>query len=292
MMFTLPKPSGAFRWVQLRPFGKAQQGRPALVCDALTPFAAHFFTTRGWGLGAPAATEAGWIEVAEAAGVELSRLGRLRQVHGAAVVALRSGAGLATREEGELDEADIILTNDTARAVTIRVADCLPILVVDRATHSVAAAHAGWRGLASRVPLVTIERLAAEFGSRPADLLVAVGPSIGACCYEVGADVRARFADFGTAEVERWFAEHPSVSAGNPPVARLSSTRRPGHWFFDGWQCARDQLKAAGVPSDQIFVAELCTASHGGAFCSYRRDGAGAAGRMVGVIRAQVTTNK
>ena len=77
---------------------------------------------------------------------------------------------------------------------------------------------------------------------------------------------------------------HPSVSAANPPVATLSSTRRAGHWFFDGWQCARDQLRSAGVPSDQIFVAELCTASHGGAFCSYRRDGAGVAGRMVGVI--------
>jgi len=168
--------------------------------------------------------------------------------------------------------------------ISIRVADCLPILVVDRATRAVAAAHAGWRGLASRVPLVTIERLTAEFGSRPADLHVAIGPSIGACCYEVGEDVRGRFAGFGAVEVERWFGIHPSVSASNPPVATLSSTRRPGHWFFDAWQCVRDQLRSAGVPSDQIFVAELCTASHGGAFCSYRRDGPGAAGRMAGVI--------
>jgi YfiH family protein len=283
MIFTLPKPSGAFRWVQLPPFD-GEQSRPALVCDALTPFAFHFFTTRGWTLGAPAATEAGWIEVADAAGVEPARLGRLRQVHGAAAVVLRSGGGHTQRAEGELDEADILLTNDAARAISIRVADCLPILIVDRATRAVAAAHAGWRGLASRVPLVTIERLAAEFGSHPADLLVAIGPSIGPCCYEVGEDVRARFAGFGAVEVERWFAVHPSVSASNPPVATLSSTRRTDHWFFDGWQCARDQLRSAGVPSDQIFVAELCTASHRGAFCSYRRDGAGAAGRMVGVI--------
>jgi YfiH family protein len=281
MMFTLPKPNGAFRWVQLPPFDGAT-GRPALVCDALTPFASHFFTTRAWKLGAPAATEAGWIEVAAAAGVEPARLARLQQVHGAAAVVLRSGH--TAPHEAELEKADILLTNDASRVITIRVADCLPILFVDPATGAVAAAHAGWRGLASRVPLVTIERLAAEFGSRPADVLVAVGPSIGACCYEVGEDVRARFADFGAAEVERWFGVHPSVSAGNPPAATLSSTRRPGHWFFDGWQCARDQLISAGVPSDQIFVAELCTASHSGAFCSYRRDGAGAAGRMVGVI--------
>jgi polyphenol oxidase len=285
MMFTLPKPSGAFRWVQL-PSLDGAQGRPALVCDALTPFASHFFTTRGWTLGAPAVTEAGWIEVAEAAGVDLPRLGRLRQVHGAAAVVLRSGEH-TERDEGELGEADIILTNDAARALTIRVADCLPILVVDRATRAVAAAHAGWRGLASHVPIVTIERLAAEFGSRPADLLAVIGPSIGACCYEVGEDVRARFETFGKADVERWFGVHPSESAGNPPAAMVSSTLRARHWFFDGWQCARDQLTSAGVPSDQIFVAELCTASHGGAFCSYRRDGAGAAGRMVGVIRTK-----
>jgi hypothetical protein len=59
MIFTLPKPSGAFRWAQLPSFD-GDQGRPALVCDALAPFAFHFFTTRGWTLGAPAATEAGW----------------------------------------------------------------------------------------------------------------------------------------------------------------------------------------------------------------------------------------
>jgi len=279
-MFTLPKPNGAFRWVQ-HPAG------PALACDPLTPFASHFFTTRSWKLGEPAATEGGWLEIAHASGVELPHLGRLRQVHGAASVVVRNAAGAGELAQGDLGEADIILTDDAAQAITVRVADCLPILVVDRRTRAVAAAHAGWRGLAARVPIVAIERLAEEFGSRAGDLLVAIGPSIGACCYEVGEDVRSRFAGFEAADVERWFAVHPSVSAGNPPVATLSSLRRSGHWFFDGWQCARDQLTSAGVPSDQVFVAELCTASHGAAFCSYRRDGAGAAGRMVGVIRTK-----
>src|SRR5215467_1417071 len=273
MMFTLPKPNGAFRWVQLpdTPFDDAQV-KPALVCDALTPFASHFFTTRPWKLGEPEATEGGWVEVAEAADVELLRLDRLRQVHGAAAVVRRRSSGYIERDEGRLDEADIILTDEAERAITIRVADCLPILMVDRRTQAVAAAHAGWRGLAARVPIVTVERLMSEFGSRPHDLLVAVGPSIGACCYEVGEDVRERFRGFSAAAVERWFSVQPAVLAGNPPVGTLSSTRRPSHWFFDGWQCARDQLASAGVPADQIFISELCTASHGGAFCSYRRD--------------------
>jgi len=266
------------------PFDDAQ-AKPALVCEALIPFASHFFTTRTWKLGEPAPTEEGWVEVAEAAGVELPRLDRLRQVHGAAAVVRRRSSRHTERDESGFHEADIILTDDAERAITVRVADCVPILVVDRRTQAVAAAHAGWRGLAARVPIVTVERLVSEFGSCPPDLLVAVGPSIGACCYEVGEDVRERFGSFPAGAVERWFRVHPAVLAGNPPVGTLPSTRRPGHWFFDGWQCARDQLTSAGVPADQIFVSELCTASHGGAFCSYRRDGAGAAGRMVGVIK-------
>ncbi len=277
MMFTLPKPNGAFRWVQL-------SGGPALVCDPLTPVASHFFTTRGWKLGDPAATESGWIQVADAAGVELARLGRLRQVHGAGSVSLRKGSEHIERNGGTLDEADIILTDDETQAITIKVADCQPILIVDRRTCAVAAAHAGWRGLAARVPVVTVQRLAAEFGSRPQDLLVAIGPSIGACCYEVGPEVRERFKTFSDT-AERWFGFEPKALVGNPPVATLPATRQAGHWFFDGWQCALDQLTSAGVPADQIFVAGLCTASHGGVFCSYRRDGAGVTGRMVGVIR-------
>jgi polyphenol oxidase len=285
MMVTLPKPNGGFRWVQLPGGTFDRGGKPALVCDALAPFAFHFFTTRGWKLGEPAATEDGWIEVADAANVELARLGRLHQVHGSAVVVRRSSDG-AERAQGDLGEADILLTDDDARAITIRVADCLPILMVDRRTRAVAAAHAGWRGLAARVPMVTVERLAEEFGSRPEDLLAAVGPSIGACCYEVGEDVRAQFGGrFTHAEIERWFTVHPAVLAGNPPMATLPSTRRSGHWFFDSWQCVRDQLGAAGVPPDQVLIAALCTASHGATFCSYRRDGSGVAGRMVGVIK-------
>ena len=285
MMFTLPKPNDAFRWVQL-PVDSAQ-GRPALVCEALSPFASHFFTTRAWRLGEASATEPGWLEVAETAGVGLRHLGRLRQVHGADAILLRKSTDPesgGSRDAGEdMGEADILMTDDPTRAVAVKAADCLPILVVDRRTRVVAAAHAGWRGLASRVPIITVERLRMEFGSDERDLLVAIGPAIGACCYEVGEDVRARFAGFEAADVERWFAANPSMWARNPSAPMLTS-RRSGHWFFDGWRCVSDQLVSAGVPSAQIYVAELCTASHGAAFCSYRRDGV-VAGRMVGVIR-------
>jgi len=150
----------------------------------------------------------------------------------------------------------------------------------------VAAAHAGWRGLAAGVPRVTVEALEREFGSRPADLAVAAGPSIGACCYEVSADVRRHFeaAGFHGADLARWFHTRPQPTATNPSLPGLPPTPRAEHWYFDCWAAVRDGLAAAGVPRDQIFVAELCTASHPGALCSYRRDGA-PAGRMAATIR-------
>jgi YfiH family protein len=277
MPVSLPKPNDGFRWTQLA-------GRPVLVCDALEPLAGHFFTTRGWPLGerAPESPD-GWPDVAMAASVGIERFGRLQQVHGADAVTYKKGG---PAPGGATPRADIALTDDSAVAVAIQTADCLPILVADRRTHAVAAAHAGWRGLAARVPAVTVSRMLADFGSRAADLIVAVGPAIGPCCYEVGEDVRAQFADrgFSAGRLRRWFREHPTTSAANPPMASLSPTRRPGHWFFDAWSCVRDQLEDAGVSGAQVAVADLCTASHEAAFCSYRRDGK-AAGRLAGVIR-------
>ena len=287
MPVTFPKPSRGFHWTQLA-------AGPALVCEALTPFAAHFFTTRGWQLGArtpgaPGGTDstgsvAGWNEIASAARVDAAHLGRLRQVHGADVATYRKGASVA----GAAPQADIVLTDDPSMAVAIQTADCVPILIADRRTRAVAAAHAGWRGLAARVPAIAIERMVRDAGSDVNDLVVAVGPAIGACCYEVGADVRARFAeeDYSSPQLARWFRSAPSLLIGNPPMPSLATARRPDHWFFDGWSCVREQLESAGVPGDQIFIAELCTASHEASFCSYRRDGT-AAGRLAAVIRRQ-----
>ena len=277
MMFTPPKPNGAFRWAQLA-------AGPVLVCTALEPSAAHFFTTRAWRLGERTPESAnGWSDVALAARVGVEHFGRLHQVHGTDAITYKKGESWPG---GGMPRADIALTDDPAIALAIQTADCLPILFADRRTSAVAAAHAGWRGLAARAPVVAVERLSSDFGSRPADLIVAIGPAIGACCYEVGEDVRARFAQAGftDAQLDRWFLSEPRALASNPSMPSVPSVRRPARWFFDGWSCAREQLEATGVRGDQICIAELCTASHPDVFCSYRRDGAGA-GRMAAVIR-------
>ena len=184
-----PQPSGGFEWVQAA-------GGPALVCGALRPLADHLFTTRQWALGSqPVSRDQDWEPVAASLGVDAAHLVRLHQVHGAAVEVRRAGQ----RPAGA--------------------ADCVPLLMADAATGAIAAAHAGWRGLAAGVPAVTVAALAREFGSAPEQLVAAVGPSISAERYEVGADVRTQFeaGGFAPEQIARWFL----------PGAR------PDHWLFD-----------------------------------------------------------
>jgi YfiH family protein len=278
-MSLLPQPSEAFSWVQ------AAAG-PALVCRPLEPFAFHLYTTRHWALGVRTAGGEcdGWAQVADELELESARLVRVRQVHGASVVVARE----AGSDRGAADEADIIVTGAPGLGLAVQAADCVPLLIADERTTAVAAAHAGWRGLAAGVPSATVTALGREFGSRPSDLIAAIGPSIGACCYEVGTEVRDRFeaAGFGRGRIAHWFRAEPRPSSRNLSMPDLPLPLRASHWFFDGWSAARDQLEEAGVPAARIFVAELCTASHPDTMCSYRREGS-AAGRMAGAIRSR-----
>lgn len=275
-MANLPQPSEAFDWVQ------AAAG-PALICRPLASLAPHIFTTRRWALGG--STTAGedpapWDDVARAVQVEPARLVRARQVHGADVV-------IAEDVRGRLPEADIILSGDHTVALAVQAADCIPLLLADPTTGAVAGAHAGWRGLAAGVPAATVASLTRKFGGRPAGLIAAIGPAVGACCYEVGGDVKDRFEAAGASrgQLARWFLTAPIRSAANPSMSSVSGPRRADRWFFDGWSAACEQLVEAGVPVAQIFIAGLCTASHPDILCSYRRDGS-RAGRIAGAIRS------
>jgi YfiH family protein len=280
MMFDmshLPQPSEAFDWVQAA-------GGPALICRPLAALALHIFTTRRWPLGAMTPggeNPAPWNDVARAMHVSAARLVRVHQVHGAAVV-------IAEDARGPYPDADIIVSRDPTLALAVQAADCIPLLLADPGTGAVAAAHAGWRGLAAGVPAAAVASLTREFGSRSADLVAAIGPAIGACCYEVGGDVRDRFEAAGASgrRLARWFLPAPIHSAANPSMSGVTGPRRADRWFFDGWRAAREQLSEAGVPDAQIFLAGLCTASHPDILCSYRRDGS-LAGRIAGAVRSR-----
>ena len=272
----LPPLREGFEWAEAA-------ARTTLVCKALQPVARHAFTLRPWPLGSSTPPEhtTGWGDVAVAMGVGLHQLVRVRQVHGAASVVHRVGLPIPGASD-----ADIIVTDDPSVALAVQTADCVPLLMADMRTGVVAAAHAGWRGIAVRVPAAVVAAYVQRFGSRPSDLVAVIGPSIGACCYEVGDDVRRRFeaAGFSAADLTRWFLAEPLGSEANPSLPQLSTPARAGRWFLDLWAAARDGLVAGGVPGTQVFTAGLCTASHAIAFCSYRRDGP-AAGRMAAAIR-------
>jgi len=235
-----------------------------LRCRPLLDIADHFFTTRDLRLRDD---EEEWVRVARTIVVAPDALRLVHQVHGRGVLVAR-GAAPAGRH---WPDADVIVSDDPSVAIVVRVADCAPVLIGDRRLGVVAAAHAGWRGTVQRAAPAAVIALTETFGSRPADLMAAIGPSLGPCCGEVGDEVVEAFRDAGhdAAALARWFA--PGAS-GRPHV--------------DLWRANRDQLEAAGVPSDAIHVAALCTKTHARVLHSYRADRE-RAGRMAGVIRVK-----
>lgn len=257
---TRPVLSDAFCWIDA-PWGAA------LRCRALPATTSHLFTSRQLELSSDADAHRA------AAAVEAPRLAALAQVHGRDVVVIRRGLPLPSpRPEG-----DILVSDAPDVAIMVRAADCVPLLIADRARGVVAAVHAGWRGTAARAAMAAVEALAREFGSRPADLVAAIGPSIGACCYEVGPDIVDAFAAQGHERslIDRWFLA--------PPPPRGVRARPPLHLDLAG--ANRDQLRLAGVPDEQIHTAGLCTAMHLDLLTSYRVERE-RAGRIAGVIRA------
>jgi copper oxidase (laccase) domain-containing protein len=158
------------------------------------------------------------------------------------------------------------------------------LLIADARTGAVAAVHAGWRGTAAGAARAAVLALAREFGSRAGDLVAAVGPSIGACCYEVGSELVDAFAAAGHSRhlIDRWFATpHVSGSGHVPPRSRRA--RPPLR--LDVPLANRDQLVLAGVPQERIYLSGLCTAMHLDLLTSFRAEKE-KAGRIAGVIRA------
>jgi len=211
--------------------------------------------------------------VSRAIGAE--SLALARQVHGRNAVVVRDGTPVPANRP----EADAFVSNSATVGVAVRVADCVPLLIADRRNTAVAAVHAGWRGTAARVAVAAVDAMSREFGSRPADLIAAIGPSIGACCYDVGTELVDAFAAAGHERflIDRWFLAPPP-----PRGSRERATLR-----LDVAGANRDQLVLAGVPEEQIHLSGLCTAMHLDVFTSYRAE-KDKAGRLVAAIRVNV----
>jgi YfiH family protein len=171
----------------------------------------------------------------------------LKQIH-SSVVLVADRAGL-------IGEGDALVTAQPGIAVSVRTADCYPILLADSRRHVVAAVHAGWRGTAARIVPEAIAKMRAQWGTGPQDIYAAIGPGIGGCCHEVGSEVARQF----------------GAKAGRLALAEAN----------------RCQLIDSGVENGHIDVLGLCTFCDPAQFHSFRRD-KDEAGRMVSFIRIVV----
>jgi len=186
----------------------------------------------------------------------------------------------------ETCQGDACATSRPGLLLAVQTADCVPILLVDPKKRAVAAVHAGWRGTLARIVVKAIGQMQMQFKSRPADLLAAIGPSIGGCCYEVGTEVATQFLS-QFAEAPDWFDEFRTGDEPNP--VQWLNMMPPGHQpppknvLLDLRKANRAQLLTAGLRAPNIFVSDLCTACRRDLFFSYRKEGA-ASGRLMSVI--------
>ncbi len=188
----------------------------------------------------------------------------LRQTHSSTLYREDEVTGAPALREG-----DGLLSDRAGVLLGILTADCVPVLVVDPVRRAVGAFHAGWRGTVQGIAEKGVARMVQEFGSRPGELLAAIGPSIGPCCYGVGDELRDQF-------------------AGRFPYAGDLFSPRAGGWQLDLWEANRRQLLHAGLAEAGVWSMRTCTACHVDRFFSHRKE-QGNTGRMLAIagIRTQ-----
>jgi YfiH family protein len=209
----------------------------------------------------------------------------LRQIHSSVLVL--GGAPHAARPAP--CKGDGLMTDEPGILLGVQTADCIPVLVADRKRHAVAAFHAGWRGTVKRIVEAGVGRMRLEFGSRPEDMVAAIGPGIGVCCYAVGEEVRSSFESQFAYAGELFHEVYDTDPVRNKYPMLFLTQRAPGHseigpsLHVDLIEANRRQLLDAGLKPRSIHVAGGCTNCHRELFFSHRAS-QGHAGRMMSVI--------
>jgi len=203
------------------------------------------------------AVEANHGLVYEATGISEEHVVTAHQVHGTRVATVRRGTG--SLHEG----TDALVTDRPGLLLMLRFADCVPVMLYDPVHKAVGLIHSGRLGTLECIVARTVDRMGQEYGSRPADLIAGIGPSIGPCCYQVGPEVGVE------------------VKARLPDAGRVLITQTDGSLHLDLWEAIRQQLVSAGV--DDIEGSGLCTACHVDEFFSHRAE-QGHTGRFAALI--------
>lgn len=183
------------------------------------------------------------------------------QVHGVDVTLVTgedAGKG-ALDNESRLPGTDALITDKENVCLMVLTADCVPVLLLDPRKRVIAAVHAGWRGAAGNIAGKAVRLMRERFGCDPRNILAGIGPSIGACCFEVSGEV-----------AEAFRLPYPAV---------VTDGGQSGKYQVDLWEVNRLQLLGEGLENEHIECAGICTMCHSHEFFSYRRDGL-AAGRF------------
>jgi polyphenol oxidase len=194
-----------------------------------------------------------------AVGIHDGKIVTMRQVHGDNIIEVKD------RQLKEAGEADGMVTAESGIYLGILTADCVPLLFIAPKQRLAAAVHAGWRGTLAGIAQKTVRLFEDQYGVTADGLEVALGPSIGVCCYEVKDDVAAPL-------MKKW------GSLTTPSVAV-----KEGKSFINLSRLNRDILREAGVPGKQLIQVGPCTRCTADDFFSYRREG-GETGRQISVI--------
>ena len=294
--------------------GLAWIEHPLIACY---PWLVHAFSTRCGGVsrGPSAGLNLGFTKGEKRARVRKNRelffqqlglqnfaLAALRQVHSANVYHVQratrgeleyhlSGNPLPQQSGLPQPEGDALWTDQAGILLSVRTADCLPVLLVDPNRRAVGAVHAGWRGALARIVEKTVGEMRRVYGSDPRSLLAVLGPSIRVCCYEVGQQVeeafRGRFP-----HADKFFRKRSGPRASHPERGSFSfpNMQPPGYnavskpsVHLDLVAVAQDQLRTAGLARHHIAAVDFCTACRTDLFYSFRQEGS-AVGRMLAVI--------
>jgi hypothetical protein len=275
----------------------------------------HGFSMRAGGVSSVYGEQSlnlGWTKQDEAANVAENRrrflavvargpgkLLTLRQIHSGLIRVVERDAGalegrLETVDGRAVLRGDGMMTDVPGVMLGVQVADCVPVLVADVRRRAVAAFHAGWRGTLRRIVERGIGTMRLRYGSRPEDLIAVVGPSIGACCYSVGEEVRHEFESQFAYAPELFTEVYDSDPVRDKYPLLFLTARAPGHsnigpqTHLDLWEANRRQLLDAGLKAKRITVVGECSACarvKGGTLKYFSHRGeSGFAGRMMGVV--------
>lgn len=259
-----------------------REGVTFFTCDSFGPGVAHGFSSRVGGvspppwdslnLGAGRGDQSGHVtenfrRFLSAIGAEGAAVVKNHQVHGAKVRAVTRKDEVDPGRSG-LTEADALITNEPGVCLCAFSADCIPILLYDPRARAVGAVHAGWRGTAAGAVFAAVEAMIHTYGCRAEDILAAIGPGIGPCCFETHADVPDGLRAGMGEEAEAFIT----------PIGE-----RPGKFRVDLKGANRGWLLRSGVLPGHIALSPLCTACHPDLFWSHRLVGE-RRGSMAGAI--------